>query len=284
MILPYFGVVTEVIAVFSRKPVSGYTGLVLATFAIAGLSMGVWAHHMLTTGAVVDPFFSAVSFLIAVPTGVKFFNWIGTMWGGQLSFPTPMLFALGFLANFLIGGITGVMIAAPPIDFQARQLLSHRHFHCVIGGGSLFAIFAAIYFWFPKVFGYMLGDRLGKWSVWLVFSGFNLTFFPMHFLGVMGMIRRIYTYPDLPGWSLLNAIATAGAAIQAAGVLVFLANVYVSTWRRLPAGDNPWDAYTLEWATTPPPPELNFERIAPVRSERPAFDLNHPDVARATNR
>jgi len=148
----------------------------------------------------------------------------------------------------------------------------------------LFAIFAAIYFWFPKVFGYMLGDRLGKWSFWLVFSGFNLTFFPMHFLGVMGMIRRIYTYPDLPGWSLLNAIATAGAAIQAAGVLVFLADVYVSTWRRVPAGDNPWDAYTLEWATTPPPPELNFERIAPVRSERPAFDLNHPDVARATNR
>lgn len=148
----------------------------------------------------------------------------------------------------------------------------------------MFAIFAAIYFWFPKVFGYMLGDRLGKWSFWLVFSGFNLTFFPMHFLGVMGMIRRIYTYPDLPGWSLLNAIATAGAAIQAAGVLVFLADVYVSTWRRVPAGDNPWDAYTLEWATTPPPPELNFERIAPVRSERPAFDLNHPDVARATNR
>jgi len=285
MILPYFGVVTEVIAVFSRKPVFGYTGLVLATFAIAGLSMGVWAHHMFTTGAVVDPFFSAVSFLIAVPTGVKFFNWIGTMWGGQLSFPTPMLFALGFLANFLIGGITGVMIAAPPIDFQARDsYFLVAHFHYVIGGGSLFAIFAAIYFWFPKVFGYMLGDRLGKWSFWLVFSGFNLTFFPMHFLGVMGMVRRIYTYPDLPGWSLLNAIATAGAAIQAAGVLVFLANVYVSTWRRVPAGDNPWDAYTLEWATTSPPPELNFERIAPVRSERPAFDLNHPDVARATNR
>ncbi len=285
MILPYFGVVTEVIAVFSRKPVFGYTGLVLATFAIAGLSMGVWAHHMLTTGAVVDPFFSAVSFLIAVPTGVKFFNWIGTMWKGQLTFPTPMLFALGFLANFLIGGITGVMLAAPPIDFQARDsYFLVAHFHYVIGGGSLFAIFAAIYFWFPKVFGFMLSDRLGKWSFWLTFVGFNLTFFPMHFLGVMGMVRRIYTYPDLPGWAALNAVATVGAAVQAAGILVFLVNVYVSTWRRVPAGDNPWDGYTLEWATTSPPPELNFEKIPPVRSERPAFDLNHPDVAKMTNR
>jgi cytochrome c oxidase subunit 1 len=285
LILPYFGVVTEIIAVFSRKPVFGYTGLVLATFAIAGLSMGVWAHHMFTTGAVVDPFFAAASFLIAVPTGVKFFNWIGTMWGGQLTFPTPMLFALGFLFNFLIGGITGVMIASPPIDFQARDsYFLVAHFHYVIGGGSLFAIFAAIYFWFPKVFGYLLNERLGKWSFWLVFAGFNLTFFPMHFLGVMGMVRRIYTYPDLPGWSALNTIASCGALIQAAGILVFLGNVAYSTSRRRPAGDNPWDAYSLEWATSSPPPELNFTKIAPVRSERPAFDLNHPDVAEATKR
>ena len=279
MILPYFGVVTEVLAVFSRKPVFGYTGLVLATFAIAGLSMGVWAHHMFTTGAVVDPFFSAVSFLIAVPTGVKFFNWIGTMWKGQLTFPTPMLFALGFLFNFLIGGITGVMLASPPIDFQARDsyfLVAHLHY--VIGGGSLFAIFAAIYFWFPKVFGFMLDDRLGKWTFWLVFVGFNLTFFPMHLLGVMGMVRRIYTYPDLPGWTALNAVATAGAAIQAAGVILFLINVYRSAWLRVPAGDDPWDGNSLEWATSSPPPELNFHRLPPIRSERPAFDLHHPEL------
>ncbi len=285
MILPYFGVVTEIIAVFSRKPVFGYTGLVLATFAIAGLSMGVWAHHMFTTGAVVDPFFSAVSFLIAVPTGVKFFNWIGTMWQGQLTFPPPMLFAIGFLLNFLIGGVTGVMIASPPIDFQARDsYFLVAHFHYVLGGGSLFAIFAAIYFWFPKMFGYMLDDRLGTWNFWLLFAGFNVTFFPMHFLGVMGMVRRIYTYPDLPGWSVLNGIATAGAAIQAVGVFVFIANLYVSNWKHVRAGDNPWDAYSLEWATTSPPPELNFNKIPPVRSERPTFDLNHPERAKQTLR
>jgi len=285
MILPYFGVVTEVIAVFSRKPVFGYTGLVLATFGIAGLSMGVWAHHMFTTGATVDPFFSAISFLIAVPTGIKFFNWIGTMWGGQLTFPTPMLFSLGFLTNFLIGGITGVMIASPPIDFQARDsYFLVAHFHYVLGGGSLFAIFAAIFFWFPKVFGFMLNERLGKWTFWLLFVGFNVTFFPMHFLGMMGMVRRIYTYPDLPGWSALNGLATAGAALQAAGVLTFVACLYVSLWKRVPAGDNPWDANSLEWATTSPPPELNFSSMPPVRSERPTFDLNHPDLAEGTTR
>jgi cytochrome c oxidase subunit 1 len=285
MILPYFGVITEIVAVFSRKPVFGYTGLVLATFAIAGLSMGVWAHHMFTTGATVDPFFAAVSFLIAVPTGVKFFNWIGTMWGGQLTFPAPMLFALGFLANFLIGGITGVMIASPPIDFQARDsYFLVAHFHYVLGGGSLFAIFAALYFWFPKFTGFMLDDKLGRWHFWLLFVGFNLTFFPMHFLGIMGMVRRIYTYPDLPGWSTLNGIATAGAAIQAVAVLVFIANVYVSSRRRVPAGDNPWDAYSLEWATSSPPPELNFDALPPIRSERPTFDMNHPEIAERTSR
>ena len=285
MILPYFGVITEIVAVFSRKPIFGYTGLVLAAFAIAGLSMGVWAHHMFTTGAVVDPFFSAVSFLIAVPTGVKFFNWIGTMWGGKISFATPMLFALGFMMNFLIGGVTGVMVAAPPIDFQARDsYFLVAHFHYVLGGGSLFAIFAAIYFWFPKVFGFRLGERFGVWTFWLLFVGFNVTFFPMHFLGVMGMVRRIYTYPDLPYWTTLNAIATAGAFVQAAGIATFVADVATSIWRREPAGDNPWDAYTLEWATTSPPPELNFTSMPPIRSERPTFDRNHPDLARGTLR
>ena len=285
MILPYFGVVTEVIATFSRKPVFGYTGLVLAAFAIAGLSMGVWAHHMFTTGAAVDPFFSAVSFLIAVPTGIKFFNWIGTMWGGQLTFPAPMLFALGFLANFLIGGIMGVMVASPPIDFQARDsYFLVAHFHYVLGGGSLFAIFAAVYFWWPKFFGYRLGEALGKWHFWLLFVGFNLTFAPMMFLGVMGMVRRIYTYPDLPGWAPLNGAATVGAALQGLAVLAFVANVYVATWKRVPAGDDPWDAGSLEWATSSPPPELNFVRLPPIRSERPAFDLHHPEIAKRTQR
>jgi cytochrome c oxidase subunit 1 len=285
LILPYFGVVTEIIAVFSRKPVFGYTGLVLATFAIAGLSMGVWAHHMFTTGAVVDPFFAAVSFLIAVPTGVKFFNWIGTMWKGQITFATPMLFALGFLVNFLVGGMTGVMVASPPIDFQARDsYFLVAHFHYTIGGGSLFAIFAAIYFWFPKIFGFRLNETLGKWHFWLMFVGFNVTFFPMHFLGVMGMVRRIYTYPDLPGWTELNAIATVGAAMQGVAVLVFLWNLVASARARVPAGDNPWDAYSLEWATSSPPPEFNFTSLPPIGSERPTFDMNHPDVAAGTKR
>ncbi|MGH7748500.1 MAG: cytochrome c oxidase subunit I, partial [Candidatus Dormibacteria bacterium] len=213
------------------------------------------------------------------------FNWIGTMWKGQLTFPTPMLFSLGFLVNFLIGGVTGVMVASPPIDFQARDsYFLVAHFHYVLGGGSLFAIFAAVYFWFPKIFGFMLNDRLGRWNFWLLFVGFNVTFFPMHFLGVMGMVRRIYTYPDIPGWSTLNAIATGGAVLQAVGVIVFLVNIYVSNWKRVPAGDNPWDGNSLEWATTSPPPELNFDSLPAVRSERPTFDLNHPELAKGTAR
>ena len=285
MILPYFGIITEIISTFSRKPVFGYTGLVLASMAIAGLSMGVWAHHMFTTGATVDPFFAATSFLIGVPTGIKFFNWIGTMWGGKLIFPTPMLFSIGFLLNFLIGGITGVMVGSPPIDFQARDsyfLVSH--FHYTLGGGSLFALFAALYFWWPKFFGFMLGERLGKWHFWLLFVGFNATFLPQQILGVMGMTRRIYTYPDLPHWSLLNGISTAGAYLQAIAVSCFIANLIVSLRNRKPAGDNPWDAFTLEWATTSPPPELNFTFMPPIRSERPTFDMNHPDVAKGTQR
>jgi cytochrome c oxidase subunit 1 len=285
MILPYFGIITEIISTFSRKPVFGYTGLVLASMAIAGLSMGVWAHHMFTTGATVDPFFAATSFLIGVPTGIKFFNWIGTMWGGKLIFPTPMLFSIGFLLNFLIGGITGVMVGSPPIDFQARDsyfLVSH--FHYTLGGGSLFALFAALYFWWPKFFGFKLGERLGKWHFWLLFIGFNATFLPQQFLGIMGMTRRIYTYPDLPHWSLLNGISTAGAYLQAIAVLCFIANLIVSLRDRRPAGNNPWDAFTLEWATTSPPPELNFDFMPPIRSERPTFDMNHPEVAKGTHR
>ncbi len=284
MVLPYFGVVSEVVAVFSRKPIFGYVGLVLAAFAIAGLSMGVWAHHMFTTGAVANAFFSGVSLLIAVPTGIKFFNWIGTMWRGSIQLATPMLFAVGFMLNFLIGGITGVMVASPPIDFQAEDsYFLVAHFHYVLGGGSLFAVFAAIFFWFPKIFGFLLDERLGKACFWLLFAGFNLTFFPMHYLGIMGMPRRVFTYPALAGWGELNLLASIGAAIMAVGVLTFVWNVVLSSLRRRPCGDNPWDAYTLEWATSSPPPEHNFDWLPPIRSERPVFDWHHPEVAAKAN-
>jgi cytochrome c oxidase subunit 1 len=279
MILPYFGVISEIIPVFSRKPIFGYTGLVLAAFAIAGLSMGVWAHHMFTTGAVDDPFFSFMSFLIAVPTGVKFFNWIGTMWRGSISFATPMLFSLGFLLNFLLGGITGVMVASPPIDFQAHQsyfIVAHMHY--VLGGGSLFAIFAALFFWWPKMFGRKLKERPGKLCFWLLFIGFNVTFLPMHVMGLEGMPRRVFTYPDTGHLALLNAIATAGSYLMVVGVLVFAWNVVVSAFDREPVGPDPWHANSLEWATSSPPPEYNFERLPPIRSERPVFDARHPEL------
>jgi heme/copper-type cytochrome/quinol oxidase subunit 1 len=241
--------------------------------------MGVWAHHMFTTGVVANAFFSGVSFLIAVPTGIKFFNWIGTMWRGSITFAPPMLFIVGFMLNFLIGGITGVMVASPPIDFQAEDsYFLVAHFHYVLGGGSLFAVFGAIYFWFPKAFGFRLSDRLGTACFWLLFTGFNLTFFPMHFLGVMGMTRRVFTYPDLPGWGLLNGIATIGTAVMAAGVAVFLWDVIASSRARRPAGNDPWGGYSLEWWTTSPPPELNFHDLPPIRSERPVFDAKHPGL------
>ncbi|MBV8152402.1 MAG: cbb3-type cytochrome c oxidase subunit I [Candidatus Eremiobacteraeota bacterium] len=281
MILPMFGVVTEIFGVFSRKPVFGYSGLVLSAFGIAGLSMGVWAHHMFTTGAVDDPFFSAMSLLIAVPTGIKFFNWIGTMWRGAISFETPMLFAVGFLLNFLIGGITGVMVASPPIDFHVEDsYFLIAHFHYVLGGGSMFAIFAALYFWFPKIFGVKLNETLGRINFWTMFVGFNLTFFPMHFLGVMGMPRRVYTYADLPGWHELNLIASIGTLIITISVAVFVWNVVASSLARTPLPDDPWEGgYSLEWATSSPPPEFNFKSLPPIRSQRPAFDLHHPELA-----
>jgi cytochrome c oxidase subunit 1 len=272
MILPYFGVVTEIIPVFSRKPVFGYTGLVLATLAIAGLSMGVWAHHMFTTGAVLNPFFSAMSFLIAVPTGIKFFNWIGTMWRGQLTFPTPMLFCIGFLLNFLLGGITGVMLASPPIDYHVEDsYFLVAHFHYVLGGGSLF--------WFPKMTGALLREPLGRLNFWLAFIGFNLTFFPMHLLGLWGMPRRVLTYPALAGWAEMNMLATAGAVLMGLSAVALLANVWISLRHPIPSGPDPWGGFSLEWATGSPPPEHNFTEIPPIRSERPTFDLRHPQVA-----
>jgi cytochrome c oxidase subunit 1 len=280
MILPFFGIVTDIIPVFSRKPVFGYAGFVFASLAIAGLSMTVWAHHMFTTGAVLNPFFSLMSFAIAVPTGIKFFNWIGTMWRGSIQLATPMLWCLGFMANFLIGGITGVMIASPPFDYQAQDtyfIVAHMHY--VLGGGSLFAIFAGIYFWFPKVTGIRLNERVGKMVFWLEFVGFNLTFWPMHVLGLRGMQRRVADYlPSLgPGKSLTtpNLVATIGAYVMAVGVVLFLFNVVQAFRAKVPAGDDPWGGYTLEWITTSPPPEHNFHWLPPIRSERPVFDWRH---------
>jgi cytochrome c oxidase subunit I len=277
MVLPFFGIITEIIAVFSRKPVFGYTGFVLSTLAIAGLSMAVWAHHMFVTGAVANPFFSAMSFAIAVPTGIKFVNWIGTMWRGSIVLSTAMLFSIGFMLNFLIGGVTGVMIAAPPIDYWANQTyFLVGHFHYVLGGGSMFAAIAAVYYWFPKITGAMLRESLGKLQFWLLFVGFNVTFWPMHIVGLWGMQRRTVTYPNLPGWGTINLISSIGTVLLAVGVLVFLWNLWVSLRWRIPAGADPWDGFTLEWATTSPPPEFNFEHLPPIRSERPVYDLHHP--------
>jgi len=282
MILPFFGVITEIVAVFSRKPVFGYTGLVLSAFAIAGLSMGVWAHHMFTTGAVANPFFAGLSFLIAVPTGIKFFNWIATMWKGAISFETPMLFALGFMLNFLIGGITGVMVASPPLDYHVEDsYFLIAHFHYTLGGGSMFAIFAALYFWFPKIWGAKLDERLGRIHFGLMFVGFNLAFFPMFFLGVMGMPRRVYTYPAQAGWAALNLSSTIGAALITIATAVLVWNVIVSMRKREQLPDDPWGGgYSLEWATSSPPPEFNFRAIPPIRSRRPAFDLHYPEYAK----
>jgi cytochrome c oxidase subunit I len=276
MVLPFFGIITDILPVFSRKPIFGYTGFVLASLAIAGLSMTVWAHHMFTTGAVLNPFFSGMSFLIAVPTGIKFFNWIGTMWGGQISFPAPMWWSMGFMLNFLLGGLSGVMLASAPIDFNMQDTyFVVAHMHYVLGGGSLFAIFAGIYYWFPKITGYRLHETLGKAICAVEFVGFNLTFFPMHVLGLDGMQRRIADYAPNLGWTHLNELSTLGSYIMAVGVVLFLWNVVQAFRSKVLAGNDPWEGYTLEWFTTSPPPEYNFESLPPIRSERPVFDWRH---------
>jgi cytochrome c oxidase subunit I len=279
--LPFFGIVTEVLPVFSRKPLFGYKSLVGATISIAGLSMTVWAHHMFPTGAVLLPFFSFMTFLIAVPTGVKFFNWVGTIWRGQLTFETSMLFSLGFLVTFLFGGLTGVILASPPLDFHVSDsYFVVAHFHYVLFGTVVFAMFSGFYFWWPKFTGKMLNEKLGKFHFWTLFFGFHGTFLVQHWLGVEGMPRRIATYQANTGWDTLNMISSISAFVLGASTLIFLYNVYV-TWRNgeRVTVDDPWGfSNSLEWATSCPPPRHNFTRIPRIRSERPAFDLHHPGV------
>ncbi|WP_308164102.1 aa3-type cytochrome oxidase subunit I [Nonomuraea sediminis] len=277
--LPFFGIITEVIPVFSRKPIFGYMGLVGATISIAGLSMTVWAHHMFATGQVLLPFFSFMTFLIAVPTGVKFFNWVGTMWRGHLSFETPMLFAIGFLITFLLGGLTGVILASPPLDFHiSDSYFVVAHFHYVVFGTVVFAMFSGFYFWWPKMTGRMLDDRLGKLHFWTLFIGFHTTFLVQHWLGMLGMPRRYADYSPADGFTSLNELSSAGAFLLGLSTLPFLYNVW-KTARKAPKVtlDDPWGyCNSLEWATSCPPPRHNFLTIPPIRSERPAFDLHYP--------
>jgi cytochrome c oxidase subunit I len=280
LILPVFGMVSEIIPVFSRKVLFGYEFMAAATAAIAFISLGVWAHHMFSVGMsrTEDIFFVISSLLVSIPTGIKFFNWLATMYGGRISFAAPMLFVAGFLSMFLIGGLTGIMLAAAPWDFQLTDsYFVVGHFHFVLIGGTLFGTFAGIHYWYPKVTGRMLSERLAKWQFWLLYIGFILTFVPMHFAGFFGMPRRIYTYDADRGWTFLNQLTTIGALVQVPSFLIFVINVLWSLKRGKPAGNDPWNAWTLEWATTSPPPSYNFEEIPIVRSRRPLWDLKHPD-------
>ncbi|GHB60261.1 putative cytochrome c oxidase subunit 1-alpha [Streptomyces cirratus] len=285
--LPFFGIITEILPVFSRKPVFGYLGLVGATIAIAGLSVTVWAHHMFATQAVLLPFFSFMTFLIAVPTGVKFFNWIGTMWKGSISFETPMLWSIGFLVTFLFGGLTGIILASPPMDFHVTDTyFVVAHFHYVVFGTVVFATFAGFYFWWPKMTGTMLDERLGKIHFWTLFIGFHLTFLVQHWLGAEGMPRRYADYLAADGFTTLNTVSSIGAFLLGGSTLPFLYNLW-KTAKYAPrvTVDDPWGyGRSLEWATSCPPPRHNFVTLPRVRSESPAFDLHHFEVSELERR
>ena len=282
--LPFFGIASEIIPVFSRKPIFGYKGLVFATMAIGALSVAVWAHHMYVTGSVYLPFFAFMTMLIAVPTGVKFFNWIGTMWRGSVSFDTPMLWTMGFMVTFLFGGLTGIILAAPPLDFHVSDsYFVVAHFHYTVFGTVVFMFFAGLYFWWPKMTGKKLDERLGKVHFWLLFIGFQVTFLIQHWLGVMGMPRRYGDYLPTDGFQTMNEISSLGAALLGVSTLVFIWNV-LKTTRSAPKVnvDDPWGwGNSLEWATSCPPPRHNFLSLPRIRSERPAFDLHHPEIAQA---
>lgn len=280
LILPGFAVASEIIPVFSRKPIFGYPVMVAATVSIAFLSLGVWAHHMFAVGmsAAANTFFVITTLLVAVPTGIKIFNWLGTMYGGKIRFELPMLFCIAFLFQFLIAGLTGVMLAIAPFDWQLTDsYFVVAHFHYVLIGGLLFTIFAAFYYWYPKVFGRMMNVKLGHLHFWFFLVGFHLTFGPQHISGFLGMPRRIYTYEADRGWEVWNMISSLGVILQSIGIACFVINLVWSYYKGKKAGDDPWDAWTLEWATTSPPPDYNFEKPPVVRSRRPLWDLKHPE-------
>ena len=280
LMVPGFAMISEIIPVFSRKVIFGYPMVVAASLAIGFLSMTVWAHHMFAVGmgAPLNSAFAASTMLIAIPTGIKIFNWVATMYGGRIRFATPMLFACGFLFQFLCAGLTGIILSVVPFNWQLTDsYFVVAHFHFVLVGSLIFTIFGAIYYWFPKATGRRLSERLGRWHFWLFVVGFNLTFLPMHWAGMLGMPRRIYTYPADRGWDLWNLIASLGVPIQAAAILIFVVNVVISLRRGERAGNDPWDAWTLEWTTASPPPPYNFEIVPVVASRRPLWDLKHPD-------
>jgi cytochrome c oxidase subunit I len=282
LILPAFGIISEVLPVFSRKPIFGYTFIAWSGVAIGFLSFTVWAHHMFAVGLppVAQAFFATSTTLIAIPTAVKIFNWCATITFGKLSFKAPMLFALGFVAMFLIGGLNGAALAVVPFDYQVTDTyFVVAHIHYVLFGGTVFAVFAAIFYWFPKMTGKLLNERLGQVQFWLMLIGVNLTFFPMHLLGLFGMPRRIYTYPADMGWNDLNLLASIGAFVIAVGIMIFLYNLIFSLKNGEKSGDDPWDAFTLEWDTTSPPKKYNFLTLPIVRSRRPFFDKKYPEIA-----
>jgi cytochrome c oxidase subunit 1 len=280
LVIPAFAFASEIIPVFSRKPIFGYPAMVAATVCIGFIGMSVWAHHMFTIGmnSNANTFFVFTSMAIAVPTGIKIFNWLGTMWGGKIQFKTPMLFCIGFLFQFLIAGLTGIMLGTAPFNWQlSGSYFVVAHFHYVIVGGILFALFAAFYYWFPKITGRMLNETLGKLHFWLFLIGFHLTFDTMHVPGVLGMPRRIYTYEPGRGWDIWNLIVTIGTFIQGIAIMIFVANLVFSYFRGPKAGNDPWDAWTLEWSVSSPPPSYNFAAIPTVSSRRPLWDRKHPE-------
>jgi cytochrome c oxidase subunit 1 len=280
LVLPAFAFVNEIIPVFSRKAIFGYPAMVAASVGIGFISLSVWAHHMFTVGlgAAANTFFVFATMVISVPTGIKIFNWLATIWGGKVIFATPMMFCVGFLFQFLVAGLTGIMLAAAPFDWQlGNSYFVVAHFHYVLVGAILFALFAAFYYWYPKITGRMMSETLGKWHFWLFIIGFHLTFDFMHVPGLLGMPRRIYTYEANRGWGGWNLIVSIGAVVQAIGLLIFVYNLVQSYFRGKHAGHDPWDAWTLEWSTPSPPPAYNFAVLPAVNSRRPLWDLKHPE-------